>query len=428
MTALLGVENGVLRDRGLLDREPLARALAALNGEGVETRVVGGAVRDLALGLEPGDVDLATTALPTETIARAEAAGFKVAPTGIDHGTVTLIGDGRTIETTTLRADVETDGRHAKVVFGRDFLADARRRDFTINALSLDAEGRVYDPLGGLADLAAGRVRFIGDPDDRIHEDHLRILRFFRFSARFGRGMLDPDGLAAAIRRRANLARLSRERVRAELLKLLVAPHAPGVVRTMAEAGVFADILGFALPGRLARAAAVEAGAGSPPDAVLRLAALAVLVEEDAARCADRLRLSNAEGERLRRAATALARLHGLAAAPTDADLRRLLFGFGRGGAADALLLAQAESSADPNDAGFSAARRFLAETPAPVSPLSGRSIIARGVAPGPRVGRILKAFDRLWEAAGFPVDRAAVEGLLRTAEAAEAVDDSRPV
>ncbi len=184
MTALPAIVDGRLRDPGVLRAGAVARVRKALDGNGEETRIAGGAVRDLALGLTPGDFDLATTASPDVVMARARAAGFNVAPTGLAHGTVTVIADGRPFEVTTLREDVATDGRHAVVKFGRDFRADALRRDFTINALSLDAEGRVHDYCGGLADLEARRVRFIGDARERIREDYLRILRFFRFSAR----------------------------------------------------------------------------------------------------------------------------------------------------------------------------------------------------------------------------------------------------
>jgi poly(A) polymerase len=426
MTGLPGVENGRLRDCAPLRRGHLPRALEALNGEGAETRVVGGAVRDLALGLEPGDFDLASTAQPPEVIRRATAAGFKVAPTGLAHGTVTLIMDGQAIETTTLREDVETDGRHAKVAFGRDFLADARRRDFTINALSLDASGRIYDPLGGLDDLAAGRVRFIGDADARIGEDYLRILRFFRFSARFGEGALDRDGLSACIRHRSDLARLSRERVRAEVIKLLVAPHAGSVVRAMGEHGILSELFGFADPGRHERAVAIETSAGSAPDGLLRLAALCVIVAEDAERLAERLRLSNAEGARLLSAASALARLHGVSAAPAADALHRLMFAFGRRGASDALLLAQAETPASGDAVGFAWARRFLTEAPAPKSPVGGKDIVALGVPAGPRVGEILQEFERLWVEANFPSDTETVDRLVRAAAEAIPFGDTR--
>ena len=309
MTVLSGLAGGRLKDLTPLRQGPLARALEALNGGGEETRLVGGAVRDLALGEPAFDFDLATTASTDEVIRRARAAGFKVALTGVAHGTVTIIVDGRPIETTTLRQDVETDGRRAKVAFGRDFVADAERRDFTINALSLGRGRSGPRSVGGLDDLAAGRVRFIGDADQRIREDYLRILRFFRFSARFAAGGLDPEGLAAAIRARDGLARLSRERVRAELLKLIAARRAGEVVQTMGECGFLEPILGgLAYPGRLSRLIAIEADRGRAPDAILRLAALGVAIPEDAERLRDRLRLANAEYDRINSAATAARR------------------------------------------------------------------------------------------------------------------------
>ena len=309
----------------MLREGALARVLAALDGNGEETRLAGGAVRDLALGLTPGDFDLATTALPEIVIARARAAGLHFAPTGIAHGTVTVIADGRPFEVTTLREDVETDGRHAVVKFGRDFRADALRRDFTINALSLDAEGRVHDYCGGLADLQARRVRFIGDARQRIREDYLRILRFFRFSARFGEGALDAEGLAAAIAEREGLSILSRERVRAELLKLLVAPRAGEVVTTLCEAALLAPLLGgVENPARLRGLIALEAARGEPADALLRLAALSVVIVEDADRLREKLRLSNAEHERLAALAGALEALHGQSAPPALGELRAL--------------------------------------------------------------------------------------------------------
>jgi poly(A) polymerase len=403
MTVLPGLEGGKLKDLAPLRQGPLARALEALNGAGEETRLVGGAVRDLALGSVVLDLDLATTATTDEVIRRAEAAGFKVAPTGVPHGTVTLVVDGRPIETTTLREDVETDGRRAKVAFGRDFAADARRRDFTINALSLSADGSVHDTVGGLEDLAAGRVRFIGDAGQRIREDYLRILRFFRLSARYARGALDADGLSAAIRARDGLARLSRERVRAELMKLLMAPRASDVVQTMGECGFLEPILGgLAYPRRLSRLIAIEAERGRGPDALLRLAALGAAIPEDAERLRDRLRLANAEYERIRAAAAALIGLHGLSAPPSANGLRTLLFNAGREGARDALALAEAESEAPPSDAGFAAADRFLADAPEPKLPFSGADLIARGVARGRPVGQTLRAFQALWIRAGF--------------------------
>jgi poly(A) polymerase len=419
MTVLPGLEGGRLKDLAPLRHGPLVRALDALNEGDEETRLVGGAVRDLALGQPVLDLDLATTATTDEVIRRAEAAGFKVAPTGVPHGTVTLVVDGRPIETTTLREDVETDGRRAKVAFGRDFLADARRRDFTINALSLGADGSVHDHVGGLEDLAQGRVRFIGDAGQRIREDYLRILRFFRLSARYARGALDADGLSAAIRARDSLARLSRERVRAELMKLLVAPRAGDVVQTMGECGFLEPILGgLAYPRRLSRLIAIEAERRRGPDALLRLAALGAAIPEDAERLRDRLRLANAEYERIRAAAAALIGLHAISAPPSGNGLRALLVNAGREAARDALALAEAESGLSPADAAFAAADRFLADAPEPKLPFSGADLIARGVARGRPVGQALRAFQALWIRAGFPKEPETLARLIEEAVA----------
>lgn len=404
MSAPAGVADGRLRDLAPLSVGPLARALAALNGDGEETRLVGGAVRDLALGAAHGDFDLATTALPDVTTRRARKAGFQVVPTGVAHGTVTLVENGQAIEVTTLREDVETDGRRAVVRFGRDFEADALRRDFTINALSLGPDGQIYDYCGGLDDLAALRVRFIGDARQRIREDYLRILRFFRFSARFVQGPLDAEGLEASVAERGGLEILSRERVRAELLKLLVAPRAVEVVATLSETGILGLILaGVGLPARLGRLASIEAARGDDADMILRLAALAVFVREDAERLRQRLRLSNAEFDRLDAFAKALEAGHGQAALPPLGDLRGLLFERGRAGARDGVTAAQLEARAEPDSAAFLSAFRFVSDTPAPTLPFSGADIVARGVPPGQRVGAALKRLQALWIRAGFP-------------------------
>ena len=414
MSALTAIRNGSLVDRRLLNEGPLARALKVLNFPGEETRLVGGAVRDLALGATPGDFDLATTALPQTVMHRARAAGFGIAPTGLKHGTVTLIVEGTPIETTTLRQDVETDGRHATVSFGRDFAADAMRRDFTINALSLDLQGALHDYTRGLDDLAARRVRFIGDPSARIAEDYLRILRFFRFSASYSEGPLDGPGFAAVIAGRRGLAQLSRERVRAELLKLLAAPRAAEVTAAVCYAGLLAPLFGLAPdPARLRRLAAIEAARNCEPDAILRLAALGVRVVEDAERLREKLRLSNAEGERLAKAAQLLASLHGTRAPPSLGHLRTLLFEHGRTAALDALTLAHAESAAPSDDFAFAAAWRFLADTPQPNLPFTGADIIARGIAQGQGVGATLKKLQALWIRAGFPKEPETLARLL---------------
>jgi poly(A) polymerase len=398
------IADGRLRDRRLLEEGPLALALEALNGDGEETRLVGGAVRDLALAQPLGDFDLATTARPEIVMKRARRAGFGVAPTGLKHGTVTLVVDGAPIETTTLRKDVETDGRHAKVEFGRDFAEDARRRDFTINALSLSRDGTVHDYVGGLADIAARRVRFIGDPRARIREDFLRSLRFFRFSATYSDGPLDGEGFRAAIQERDGLQRLSRERVRAELMKLLKARRAGDVVRQCAEAGLLGPLVaGAVYPRRLERLIALEAARGAPPDPLLRLAALGLLIAEDSERLRDRLRLSNAEYERLADAASALEGLHGACAPPSLGNLRALLFERRRAAARDALTLAHVESGVDIDDPAFASAFRFLTDTPEPTLPFTGADLLARGIAQGQGVGAALKRLQALWIRAGFP-------------------------
>src|SRR3954465_9630656 len=287
-------------DAPWLSTGPAARVLSLLNGEGEEARVVGGAVRNALLGVAIGDIDIATTALPAEVIRRAKAASIKSVPTGVEHGTVTLVLEGHPFEVTTLREDTETFGRKAKVAFGRDWVADAHRRDFTINALSVDADRVVHDYVGGLDDIAAKRVRFIGDADQRIAEDYLRILRFFRIHAAFGTGDVDRAGYLACVRARAGLAVLSAERVRMEILKLMVAEGAAGAITALADAGVVLPIFGGVVYlGPLARMISAERLLGLKPDPVRRLGALAVAVTEDPKRVATRLRLSNAESKSL---------------------------------------------------------------------------------------------------------------------------------
>ena len=397
----------------LLDDPRLATLFAALAKTGGETRVIGGAVRDALAGLAPHEVDLATTALPEAVLEAARAAGLKGVPTGIEHGTVTIVVAGTPFEVTTLRKDVETDGRFAKVRFGGSFEQDAQRRDFTVNALSLTPDGVLHDYTGGRDDLAARRIRFIGDPATRIREDYLRVLRFFRFNASHGAGEFDRAGLHESIVAREHLAKLSRERIRAELLKLLIAPRAPEVMRAMSQAGVIEVILGAGYPVRLERLAEFEAAQGKKPDPILRLAAFAVLTVEDADRLRERLRLSNDEHLRLVRAARTLAALHGIERAPPFSHLREMLFLCGGQAAADGLALAFSESGTQPQDAQWLEAARYLDETPAPAFPIKGADLIARGVAPGKELGAALKTLQKEWIRAGFPRDPAVVMRLL---------------
>jgi poly(A) polymerase len=396
----------------ILLRDPVVvRIFAALDRDGDETRIVGGALRNALFGRPVHEIDLATTAPPDVIMARAGASSLRCIPTGIEHGTVTLLADGRTFEVTSLREDVETDGRRAKVRFGRDFETDALRRDFTMNALSMSEGGELFDYVGGLKDIAAKKLRFIGEPARRIREDYLRILRFFRFSADFGEGPLDPAGLVASMRERGGLASLSRERVHTELLKLFTARRAGEVTQDMSDAGLLGPLLAAAPnPARLRRAAAIDLAA--PPDPLLALAALCLETREDAERLRERLRLSNAEFHRLERAAIVRLGLHGREDPPTQNDLRVLLFRHGRQAAQDALTLAQAEARA-PVDAQWQNARTFLHDAPEPRLPYSGGDLLARGVPAGRAIGEALKDLQDRWIGAGFPEDPASVARLL---------------
>jgi poly(A) polymerase len=400
----------------LLDDPRLTTLFAALAKTGAETRIVGGAVRDALFGLEPHEIDLATTALPEKVLEAARAAGLKGVPTGIEHGTVTIIVAGAPFEVTTLREDVKTDGRYAVVRFGGDFEQDARRRDFTVNALSLSPDGRLHDYTGGLRDIAERRIRFIGDAATRIREDYLRVLRFFRFNASHGDGFFDREGLHQSIVARENLSRLSRERVRAEILKLLPARRAPEALRAMSHAGIIEVLLGMGYPARLERLAAFEAAQGKKPDAALRLAAFSALTVEDADRLRERLRLSNDEHARLSAAAKTLAALHGIDRPPPVSHLREMLFLCGARAAVDALALAFAESAAAASDPQWLEAARYLDETPAPAFPIKGADLIARGVSPGRELGAALKTLQAKWIKAGFPRDPAVLRQLVEEA------------
>ena len=411
------------RIAGFLARPAIAHVLATLNGDGVETRIIGGAVRDLLLGMAAGDVDLATTALPQETSRLANAAGYKVVPTGIEHGTVTLVRDGTAFEVTTLRRDVETDGRRAKVAFGTDFAEDALRRDFTINALGLDRGGQIHDYCDGLADLKLRRIRFIGDADSRIREDYLRILRFFRFHARYGQGGLDRAGLAACVAGRAGLEGLSRERVRAEMLKLLMAPRAADAIEAMAGAGLLIPVLG-GVP-HLARFRAIAAGEGGERVyPAFRLAALAVGIREDAVRLREALRLSNDEFDRIERIALALEALSGWVDPPGIAALRHVSVRVGADAVAGALVLLNTQA----DEAGQRAVHALIAELGrTPSFRPSGRDVLARGVPAGPQVGQVLAAARAAWIEAGCPGDEAVQLALLDRATGAQSVIPGRP-
>jgi poly(A) polymerase len=399
----------VLGDAPWLKSGPAARVLQLLNGNGEEARVVGGAVRNALLRIPTGDIDIATTALPAEVIRRAKAAGIKSVPTGIDHGTVTLVVDAQPFEVTTLREDTETFGRKAKVAFGRDWVVDAERRDFTINGLSVDANGDVHDHVGGLDDIAAKRVRFIGDPEQRIAEDYLRILRFFRIHAAFGAGEPDRAGYLACIRARAGLATLSAERVRMEMMKLMVAEGAAGAIAAMADGGLLLPIFGgVAYAGPFAAMISAEQLLELKPDAVRRLGALAVAVTEDARRVAMRMRLSNAETRALDSMGHRWWRLAGM----DEATARRRLYRLGEDRYRDRLMLAWARAGGNINSTQW----RELATLPerwsAPKFPLKAADFVARGIAEGPALGQVLALAEDAWLAANFPLDETALKAI----------------
>lgn len=377
------------------------RVLAALATGGRPARFVGGCVRDalLAPGADVADLDLATPEPPERVLALLDAAGIAAIPTGLRHGTVTAHLAGHRYEITTLRRDVACFGRHAEVAFTDDFAADAARRDFTINALSCDGDGRLHDPVGGLADLRAGRVRFVGEPRRRIAEDFLRILRFFRFHVRFGRGAPDAAALAACAELGAGIDRLSGERIRQELFGILATPRAAEALALMQAAGV----LGRVLPGAADLATLRRLVATAPEaDPLLRLAAVLRRAAPDVVALAARLRLANVQAERL---ALLLATPLPDTTAPAPAQ-RLLLYRLGPEVYADLVRLAAATGAAEPADA-VACLERAAAWRP-PVFPLKGADLLARGLAPGPGIGRRLAAVRRWWEERDFHPDRAA--------------------
>jgi poly(A) polymerase len=361
-------------------REDLARLVAVL-GPGM-ARYVGGAVRDTLLGLEVKDIDLATPLPPAEVQARLDAARIGHVPTGIAHGTITAILKGGPVEITTLRRDVSTDGRRATVAFSDDWREDAARRDFTINALYADpASGEIADWFGGLADLAARRVRFIGDARARIREDHLRILRYFRFQARFGSQPADAEAESACAELAATLKGLSRERIGMEMLNLLALPDPGPTVARMAALGVLAHVLPEGDPEALARLVAEEARQDVAGDPIRRLAALLPADRGLAEQVASRFRLSGAQKKRLVSAA-------GRDGAESDA--RALAYRLGMVEALDRLLLAGADTGP-------------LRGWTVPAFPLKGGDIVAQGIKAGPQVARTLRAVEDRWVAEGFP-------------------------
>ena len=366
-----------------------------------EARFVGGAIRNTLLGAPVSDIDIATPLTPDKVGALLTAAGIAFVPTGIEHGTLTAIVEGKPFEVTTLRRDVTTDGRHAVVAFTEDWQLDAERRDFTMNALYAAADGEVFDYVGGIADLQAGRVHFVGDAVQRIREDYLRILRLFRFHAWYGKGAIDAGALRAVAAEKGGIARLSGERIAKEMLRLLEAENPGPVLRAMESSGILSEVLpGEANIARLESLAKIDAENGFPPDALLRLAAL---TSADA--IADRWKLSN----------DARARLAGIAGATvaarlSDREAKKLIYRLGARPFKDRVMLAWAE---DANGAEWRALLELADEWPRPRFTLTGRDVMQAGVPEGPRVGQILGEIEEWWIEHDFTGD---LTGQLKTA------------
>ena len=374
--------------------------LAALGGEG---RFVGGAVRNALLAKPVADIDIATPLTPDEVTRRLTAAGLGAVPTGIEHGTVTAISSGKPFEVTTLRRDVSTDGRRATVAFTTDWTLDAQRRDFTMNALYADAKGEVFDRVGGVEDLKAGRVRFVGDAATRIREDYLRILRLFRFHAWYGKGEIDAGALRASANEKGGLAQLSGERVQKELLKLLEADDPVAVLRVMAASGILSEILPGALDiARLERLVAIDANAFFTPDPLLRLAALLPTDRVAVEGIAKKLKLSNAQALRLDDVAGAREKIVSYLSVK---EMRKLLYRIGPARFKDRVFLKWAEDKKESNAVQW---RMLLAVADAwerPKFPLSGREVMLAGVPEGPLVGKILEEVEDWWIDADFIED-----------------------
>ena len=419
--------SGRLEPQPWMTAPETAAVVAALTAEGAEVRFVGGCVRDALAGRPVKDIDLATADKPEKVMELLRAAGIRAIPTGLDHGTVTAVAGHRPFEITTLRKDVETDGRRAKVAFTDDWQADAARRDLTFNAISCSPVGDLFDPFGGRGDLEAGRVRFVGDPRDRIREDYLRLLRFFRFQAHYGRVPPDPETLAVAKDLAPELAGLSGERIRAEFMRLLAAPDPLAVLNLMLEAGILAPILPEITDTAALRCLlALELPEAADP--VLRLGALLPAGRQAAQDVALRLRLSNAEMAELEllgdpqtvlgEAAAVLVRpasdpvvRHGLAIAlyrHGPEKLRQAL------AVAAARLLSSAPEAAAAVEAGVATARGIAAAWQPRDFPLSGADVMALGYSAGPGVGSLLRAVEEWWITEDFRPDRAACLTRLR--------------
>lgn len=376
-------------------------------------RIVGGAVRNTLLGKEVTDIDIATSVRPEEVLSRAERAGLHVIPTGLDHGTLTVIVNHKPYEVTTLRRDIETHGRHATVSFTEDWFADAQRRDFTINALYCDADGTLHDFVGGLDDLKNHCVRFIGRPEDRIAEDFLRILRFYRFTSEYGQGTIDREGHLACSMLQAGLEQISAERIRAELFKLMIAPWALFAISEMQESGILKRILG-ASPDvvTIARLITIETTHRIPPDPIRRLYALAVTEPCAAAKLRDHLRLSKKEYERL---ADIVLPDRAFNLNKDEIWSKIYIYRKSEETFQDGLLLSWARDLSVPiDDRKYLKLLNLPQRWTKPVLPVTGKDIVKLGVPSGPEVGRILSLFEEWWISTGFTKDYKLIEKRLQ--------------
>ncbi len=377
----------VLEDHPWPNEKPLIKLLDILNSDGLNARMVGGCVRDALLGRKIIDIDLASCLTPEETMKRLEAVGVKVIPTGLKHGTITAVIDKRHFEITTLRSDVETYGRHAKVAFIDDWAEDAKRRDFTFNALYLDANGGLYDPCGGLDDLEAKRVRFIGDADTRIKEDALRILRFFRFAAQIGEGKLDLSGLEACVRNIDLIDNLSGERLAQEIFKILAAENLLPIIKVMAENGILDKIL--------------------PSHKGLKQFNDFVRLENELGRCdilarlsclcpkgvSRHLKLSNSQAKILRQFAE-----HEIviSSGMNEKDIRRSIYKFGR----EVFIFALLQNWAGEE------VLSYAENWDIPIMPVQGRDLMKTGFSAGPEIGARLKNLEAVWLDSDFKLTK----------------------
>ena len=412
---------GRIAPRDWMEAEATRAVIAALTSEGAEARFVGGCVRDAVLGRAVKDIDIATVELPERVIALLEKAGIKAQPTGVAHGTVTAVIDEARFEITTLRLDVETDGRHAKVAFTDDWARDAARRDFTINAMFLAPDGKLFDPCRGLADLKEGRVRFVGDAHQRIAEDVLRLLRYFRFFAEFDRPPPDARALSACKDLAGELGKLSGERVQGELMKLLTAAGAAAALEIMAEEGILPHVLPEARAfARLAALCAIEDATEAPgvsPDGLRRLACVLDVDGAGAKAVAARLRLSNADTDRLKALA---APAEGLGPTADPKAVRRRLYRLGADGFRDLALIEWAGAKAADADLAEAVSRSYRAQLAtaagwiAPSLPVRGEDVLALGVGAGPVLGALLERIEAWWLDEDFGPDREACLRKLR--------------